>query len=337
MEICPPRLYKFELKLPGPLDFAASLEIFRRSGDDMLDRWSGEWLVRTTTDSAGVHPYACQVSGSPDAPALRVIVGHQTDCDVVERVIRATFLPLIREFEELCAADPLVAHLAIRHRGFRPVLQAELLIALVRCISAQQVNLRWAATVRRRLAEMFGEPHIIAGHKVYSFIPDRLARLQVADIRALQFTTRKAEYIINAARAVADGDLTVASLAELPDDEVIAKITAIRGLGLWTAEWVLARTLGRPRVSAGDLGVRRAIGTAYFGGAMASPDEVRRATAHWGRAAALAQGLLLHAQHEKTLHAYAAAASQSFPAAQPRRKVKAQGAVLTSRDRINHF
>src|SRR6516225_4128822 len=238
-------IFEFELDLQGPLDFAASLEIFRRSGDDMLDRWDGKWLVRTTTNARGVHPYACQVGGEIDAPVLRVQVRDGSERAAVEPAVRAAFLPLMAEFERLCTGDPLIAHLAMRHRGFRPVLQADLLTALVRCISAQQVNLKWAATVRRRLAERFGRAHEVGAHKVYSLEAERLARLQIADIRALQFTTRKAEYIINAARAVADGELNAASLAKMSDDQVIAKITAIRGLGQWTAEWVLARTLGR--------------------------------------------------------------------------------------------
>jgi DNA-3-methyladenine glycosylase II len=328
MRIADAKVLEFDLTLKGPIDFAASLEIFRRSGDDMLDRWDCKSLVRTTTDAAGVHPYACCVAGDIDAPVLRVMIRRAAERDVVETAIRAAFLPLLVEFEQLCAADRLIAHLAIQHRGFRPVLWDDLLIALVRCISAQQVNLKWAATVRRRLAEMFGRVHRIGEHSVYSLDPERLAGLQIADIRGLQFTTRKAEYVINAARAVANDDLNLAQLARLPDDEVIARVTAVRGLGPWTAEWILARTLGRPRVSAGDLGVRKAVGIAYLGGTMATPEEVRRATAHWGGAAALAQGLLLHAQHEKTLHAYAAAPPV---AVRPQRTVKAGRAALAHR------
>ncbi|MGA2412273.1 MAG: hypothetical protein ABSG46_18055, partial [Candidatus Binataceae bacterium] len=235
----------------------------------------------------------------------------QEDREVVERGIRNAFLPLCPAFDDLCRVDPVIAYLARWHRGFRPVMQADLLTALVRCISAQQVNLKWASTVRGRLAETFGERHQIGDHEVYSLAPERIASLPIAAIRALQFTTRKAEYIINAARAVANGELDIVELARLSDDEVIARVTAIRGLGLWTAEWILARTLGRPRVSAGDLGVRKAIGIAYMDGRMASPDEVRAAASHWGVAAGLAQGLLLHAQHQKTLHAYRASAAAS--------------------------
>jgi DNA-3-methyladenine glycosylase II len=193
-----------------------------------------------------------------------------------------------------------------------------LLGALVRCISAQQVNLKWASTVRSRLAQRFGRHHRVGEHTVYSLEPGPLAALEVAAIRTLQFTNRKAEYLIAAARAIRDGQLKIESLAAMPDDEVIAAITAVRGLGHWTAEWILARTLGRPRISAFDLGVRKAVGKAYFGGRMPSANEVRGATAHWGAATAIAQGLLLHAQWEGTLVAPAPTSIAAGPA--PRRR-----------------
>jgi DNA-3-methyladenine glycosylase II len=304
---------QFELALPGPLDFAASLEIFRRSGDDMIDRWDGAWLVRTTRVDGRPSAYAGRVDGTVENPILQVIVENPADREAVEQALTTAFAPLVAEFEHLCRVDLLIGSLAKLHRGFRPVLQSDLLSALVRCISAQQVNLKWASTTRRRLAETFGRLHRINGQFVYSLDSDRLAALEIADVRALQFTTRKAEYIINLARAIANGELTIEALTALPDDEVISRIMAIRGLGLWTAEWVLARTLGRPRVSAGDLGVRKAVAMAYFGGRMPSPDEVREAISHWGLAAAFAQGLLLHAQHEKTLAATVVKLAQRGP------------------------
>ena len=292
---------EFPVALAGPIDVPASLDIFRRSGDDMLDRWDGTWLVRTLRVDGRPIAYACRLEGTVDAPVMRVTVDRVAYREAIADAVRSAFLPLTSEFDALCRIDPVIARLNQSHRGFRPVMQSDLLGALVRCISAQQVNLKWASTVRSRLAESFGRKHRVAGHVVYSLDPERLAGLTIADIRALQFTNRKAEYIINAARAIATGELSIETLSALSDDEVIARVTTVRGLGLWTAEWVLARTLGRPRVSAGDLGVRKAVGAAYLNGRMPSPDEVREATAHWGAAAALAQGMLLHAQHEKTL------------------------------------
>src|SRR5437763_55324 len=74
--------------------------------------------------------------------------------------------------------------------------------------------------------------------------------------------------------------LTLAELECLSDEQVIATLTAIRGIGRWSAEWILARTLGRPVVVAGDLGVRKAVGLAYLNDPLPSEHQVRRATTH---------------------------------------------------------
>jgi DNA-3-methyladenine glycosylase II len=298
---------EFEVAFDGPLDFTASLALLRRSGDDLLDRWDGEWLTRTVRIDGNSVAYTCRPSGSLETPRLVVTVEDPAHAPAISRVIIESIARLTPAFSQLCRTDPVIGWLAERHRGFRPLLHPELMVALVRCISAQQVNLRWAATVRRRLAEGYGRRHEVAGQLVYSLDPERLARCTIAQIRALQFTTGKADYVINAARAIAEGHLDLAQLRALSDDDIIARVTTIRGLGLWSAEWLLARTLGRPRVSAGDLGVRKAVGKAYFRGRMPTADEVRQATSHWGAATAFAQELLLHAQHLKTVDALPAA------------------------------
>src|SRR5438309_11605755 len=122
------------------------------------------------------------------------------------------------------------------------------------------------------------------------------------EVRALQFTTNKSVSIVATAQAmVSNPDLSLDQLNLLEDDDVIQRLIAIRGIGLWSAEWVLARTLGRPRVVAGDLGVRKAVGLAYLGTPAPSEAEVRAATAHWGPSAGAAQALLLHALGEGAL------------------------------------
>lgn len=128
----------------------------------------------------------------------------------------------------------------------------------------------------------------------YSLNAERLAAASVEEIRVLQFTTRKAEYIISVAEAIASGRLAITELETLPDEEVIARLGTLRGIGRWTAEWILARTLGRPTVVAGDLGVRKAVGLAYLGTSLPPEQAVREATVHWGSSAGVAQTLLLH-------------------------------------------
>jgi DNA-3-methyladenine glycosylase II len=289
------------VRLPGPVDIPTSLELFRRSGDDLIDRWDGAHLVRTLRIGERSVAYVCTVSGSIAEPLLHVMVDDPVQLPVVEQALLATFVPAPVEFAELRQRDPVIARLDAAYPGLRTVRQFDLLAALVRCISAQQVNLRWAVTIRRRLAEAFGDRHQVGEHVVYSLNAERLAAASVAEIRALQFTTRKAEYIISTAEAIARGQLKMAELATLPDDEVIARLAALRGIGRWTAEWILARTLGRPCVVAGDLGVRKAVGLAYLGTPLPAESAVREATAHWGSSANVAQTLLLHGLGLETL------------------------------------
>ncbi len=178
--------------------------------------------------------------------------------------------------------------------GYRPPMNQDVIESLVSSICAQQVNLRWAATTRRRLIERYGEPHELEGVTVWRFPSAAvLATANVPEIRAMQFTQRKAEYIVGTALEVASGRLD--ELDAEDDAIVIERITAVRGLGRWTAEWFLARSLARPgAIAAGDLGVRKAI-SAY----VAETDEVlpereiRALTADWGDGANWAMHLLL--------------------------------------------
>jgi DNA-3-methyladenine glycosylase II len=287
----------FRVDLAGPLDIPTSLELFRRFGDDLLDRWDGATLTRTLRVGDSVIPYTATNAGSVEAPALLIKTPSSQDAEAVGTAIRATFLPPPPSYPALLLADPVIAALDARFPGLRTVRQFDLFAALIRCVSAQQVNLRWATTTRRRLAETFGDRHTLDGHAIYSLNPARIARADVAELRALQFTTRKAEYIIAIAEAIATGTLDLPTLALLPDEEVIARLTAIRGVGRWTAEWILARTLGRPVVVAGDLGMRKAVGRYYLNlppkASLPSEEETRRAVGHWGESANLAQTLLL--------------------------------------------
>jgi DNA-3-methyladenine glycosylase II len=287
----------FRADLAGPLDVPASLELFRRFGDDLLDHWDGATLTRTLRVGNKIIPYTATNAGTVEAPALLVRAPSSQNAEAVETAIRATFLPPPASYPTLLLGDPVIAALDARFPGLRTVRQFDLFAALIRCVSAQQVNLRWATTTRRRLAEAFGDRHTLDGHAIYSLNPSRIARASATELRALQFTTRKSEYIIAIAEAIATGTLDLQTLVALPDDEVIARLMAIRGVGRWTAEWVLARTLGRPAVVAGDLGVRKGVGRYYLDlppkAPLPSEEETRRAVAHWGDSANLAQTLLL--------------------------------------------
>src|SRR5262249_801376 len=143
-------------ELTPPLDIAGSLELFRRSGDDLIDRWDGRRLVRALPTGAGWVPFVATAVGSVEAPAFDVAGENAADREVAMGTVETTFTQVPAGFDALLREDPVLAALNARFPGIRQIRQLDLFTALIRCISSQQVNLRWAVTTRRRLAEAFG-------------------------------------------------------------------------------------------------------------------------------------------------------------------------------------
>ena len=156
---------------------------------------------------------------------------------------------------------------------------------LVGAITAQQVNLAFAFALRASLVRRFGVPMTVGGETVYAF-PEAavLARVPVRTYRAMKFSTRKGEYVRGVARAVAAGTVDLATLAAAPSDAIIESLTALHGLGRWTAEWFMARCLGRGDVCpAGDLAVRKVFDRYYPRRRPYTEDVMRRrAREAWG-------------------------------------------------------
>jgi DNA-3-methyladenine glycosylase II len=247
------------LGIPEPYDFAVSTERFRAFGPDLANLWH----------DGGLH----RVVGTREVriePAPGGVLVEPLDADV-ERVVRK-LLGLefeLEPFRAFARRDAVLRSLVPRLAGFRPPLAPDPFEALVSAITAQQVSLFSAFAIRNRLIERYG----FRGDHAYAFpSAERIAAAREDDLVALGFSRRKAEYVLGLARAEPDYD----ELATLPDEDVKARIVAIRGLGEWTADWFLARHLARPQAwPAGDLGLRKAVGAFYRGGDDVSTEEVR--------------------------------------------------------------
>jgi DNA-3-methyladenine glycosylase II len=241
-------------------------------------------------------PFAARVGGDLDRPRLLLRLPSSAEHRTAEVVREAQdfFVLPPQELADLAAADDRVRRLVSLYPGIVPVLVPDPFTALIRSISAQQVNLSWATTVRRRIAERYGQRLEVGGTYVYSLDAVPLAGASIEDLRHIQLTTAKSRSVVASAQAGVAGELRRSALEALDDDALIAHLMRLPGIGRWSAEWFLARTLGRPRVVAGDLGVRKAIGRLYGLGTLPSEDEVRRATAHWGASATIVQGLALY-------------------------------------------
>jgi DNA-3-methyladenine glycosylase II len=234
--------------VPEPYDFELSTRRFRAYGPDLANVWRDGGLhrviggreVRIEAAPGGieVEPLDAEIE-----PVVRHLLGLAFD---------------LEDFYGFAADDLILSRLVRRLAGLRPPLAPDPFEALVTSITAQQVSLFAAFAIRSRLIERFGEQHGVA----YSFpTAERLAAAGEDDLVALGFSRRKAEYVVGVARSELDLD----ALPTLSDEEVKQRITALRGLGEWTADWFLARYLGRPRAwPAGDLGLRKAA-TSFYG------------------------------------------------------------------------
>src|SRR5581483_4406895 len=238
------------LPIPQPYDFEVSTERFRSFGPDLANLWHEGGLHRV------VGGREVRIEAAPGG-----VLVEPLDAPIEAEVGTLLGLPFdLAAFARWARrADPVVRRVAAGLAGFRPPLAPGPFESLVTSITAQQVSLFAAFAIRNRMIERYGE----RGEHAYSFpARERLARAKEDDLFSIGFSRRKAEYVVGLARS----DLDLDALAGLPDEEVKARITAVRGLGEWTADWFLARHLARQRAWApGDLGVRKAIASFYGG------------------------------------------------------------------------
>jgi 3-methyladenine DNA glycosylase/8-oxoguanine DNA glycosylase len=235
------------LRFPEPYDFDVSTERFRAFGVDVANLWHEGGLHRVVGDrEVRIQAAAGGVDVSPLDVETRA---------VVLKLLGAEFdLP---EFYAWAADDPVLAPIVARLEGFRPPLAPDPFETLVTSITAQQVSLFSAFAIRNRMIERFGA----RAEHAYAFpTRERLASASEEQLVACGFSRRKAEYVVGLARS----DFDLDGLAALDDDEIRARIVAVRGLGPWTAEWFLARHLARPRAwPVGDLALRKAAEVLY--------------------------------------------------------------------------
>jgi len=167
--------------------------------------------------------------------------------------------------------------------------------------SPGRAHLSFAFTARAWLIRRFDTPVCVGDNTVYAVPePDVLAQAWVGELREMQLTGRKAEYIVGPAEWIASGDLDLVALARQSHDAVNSALTAVRGFGRWTAEWFLEGGLGRGDVCpAGDLAVRTAFAHGYNRGREMSEEAIRRRSAAWGRHQNLVVHYLLAGQRRR--------------------------------------
>lgn len=194
-------------------------------------------------------------------------------------------------YDHLRAADPVLARMLDEHGLPEPRPGAgDFYTALVRAIVGQQVSVAAARSMFARLVDHFG------GHPP---TPQQILEADEEEMRAAGGLSRaKAAYLVSLAEHIVSGELDLDRLPSLSDEEIVEELTAIKGIGVWTAQMFLLFELRRPDVLAtGDLGVRRGAQIAFGMDELPAPAELEALGERWRPYRSSACLLLWHTLH----------------------------------------
>jgi DNA-3-methyladenine glycosylase II len=247
------------------------LAYLRRSPFEILDVVADGVYRRALEIDGRPHLVEVRSEGEPDQPGLRVSllngVAEPGDLRSAAAVITRCFRidEDAEPLQQLAPDDRAFTSLARRLRGLRPLVMVSPLEALVWSILGQQINVAFAFRLKRALVERFGDVVEFQGQAYYLFPgARRLAALEPEDLRPLQISSQKASYIVGLARLIDGRQLDLDALRTAPADQARDRLMSLRGVGRWTAEYVLMRGLGaRDELPAADVGLQVAAARLY--------------------------------------------------------------------------
>lgn len=227
--------------------------------------------------------------GTLDAPELALeLQGPELSQDDVESATdRVSWLLGVDQdlapFYELGRADQAMAGLVEQFYGLHLPHTASVFEALVLAVLGQQISTSVARIIRTLLIETFGPSAEFDGETYYAFPrPASIWASSPAELHTMKLTQRKSEYVYGLAGSVLDPEMGLERLEELTDREIVEKLVALRGVGMWTAQWALIRAVGRPdALPLGDLALRRVVSRLFMDGEDVNDAKVEEIAQRW--------------------------------------------------------
>jgi DNA-3-methyladenine glycosylase II len=279
----------FQIEPVPPFRLDLTAQALRRRAVNVVDRWDGATYRRTlVVDQRPLSIEVVQVAPS-ERPMLQVTVSGPSLPPSARFLAMSALTRLLGvdrrldDFYDAAADDPGLGQLACLFRGLKPPRFPTVFEALINAFACQQVTLSLGIQLLNRLAATCARSRDLSDDRAHAFpAPDDLAGRTADELRALGFSRQKGEAIIELARAIARRRLDLDELEGLDDAAAVARLRSLRGVGRWTAEYVLLRGLGRLHVFPGDdVGARNNL-QRWLG--ILEPldyDGVRQALARW--------------------------------------------------------
>ena len=177
-----------------------------------------------------------------------------------------------KAIQHLKVADPVLGAIIERVGPFRMTYNEPVFSSLARSIVYQQLSGKAAATIFGRLLAATGDP----------ITPDAILRLSLDEMRAFGLSKQKAAYVRDLAAKTAAEEVIFEKFHRMTDDQVIERLTLVKGIGVWTVQMFLMFSLRRPDVlPCGDLGIRNAVQKAYGLEGPATPAQIQEIGERW--------------------------------------------------------
>jgi DNA-3-methyladenine glycosylase II len=189
----------------------------------------------------------------------------------------------LRDWYRMADGHQRLGPLAARFRGVKPPRFPTVFETLVNAFACQQLSLDVGLELLNRLAEVCGVRRGTGGRAHYAFpTPRDVTRIAASRYHAIGFSRQKVHALLTLAGAIDRGNVDVERLANEDDQRALAQLRELRGVGRWTAEYVLLRGLGRLHVLPGDdVGAQRNLGRWLGRPAPLDYDGVRKAVEKW--------------------------------------------------------
>ncbi len=249
----------FELKPASPFRLDLTVWTLRRRPDNVVDRWDGTTYRRVLPLLAGPVEVAVTQVASPEAARLKVAVAGQPVSAAVRVTVTKALERLLglridlTEFYQFAMHHRQLGSLAQRFKGMKPPRFATVFEGVINAIACQQLTLTLGVRLLNCLAAACGTAFGEGNEAAHAFPrPRDLAGISPAALRQFGFSRQKGQAMIELARSVVEGYLDLEELADLPDDVAVKRLCELRGVGRWTAEYVLLRGLGRTHIFPGD-------------------------------------------------------------------------------------
>jgi DNA-3-methyladenine glycosylase II len=244
----------FELMPRAPFRLDLTAWALRRRAQNAIDRWDGRSYRRTLLVDGEPLELALTQLGGASTPRLEAVLSGPRVGRAAETEARVTLARLLgldvdlSGFYARAARDSLLAELADRYRGVKPPRFPTIFECLLNAVACQQLSLASGLTLLNRLASAAGAP---AGTLPAFPAPSDVLGLSRSALRTLGFSERKAETILELADAAAAGEFELEVFEPLDDAAVVDALVQRRGIGRWSADYVLLRGLGRLHVFPG--------------------------------------------------------------------------------------